>query len=62
MSKAKNTKPLFALELDTGERGFTDLEEFREWAQNEQQAFTWLSELTRQVGNVARPEHLLATG
>ena len=52
--KLKTIEPLIVLELDTGEREFTDLEEFGEWAQNERQAFAWLVELSRQDGNAAQ--------
>lgn len=54
MSEAKDALPLVVLELDTGKREFTDIEEFKEWAQSERQAFEWLNEVARQDGNAAQ--------
>ena len=57
MSESETTQPLITLELDTGERKFTDLEELHKWSQKERQVFKWLFEVSKgepyigQLGN-----------
>jgi len=59
MNDIQTNEALVTLDLDIGEIEFADIQELREWSQNERQAFTWLSDVSRQDSNAGQPWNVI---